>query len=43
VMSGAEKQAFFLRSSTPEQLGAFVREQKESYARILREAGVQPE
>ncbi|MBL8377459.1 MAG: tripartite tricarboxylate transporter substrate binding protein [Burkholderiales bacterium] len=43
VMSGAEKQAFFLRSSTPEQLGAFVREQKDSYARILREAGVQPE
>ncbi|MFN0162985.1 MAG: Bug family tripartite tricarboxylate transporter substrate binding protein [Burkholderiales bacterium] len=43
VIAGAEKQAFFLRSSTPEQLGAFVREQKDSYARILREAGVQPE
>ena len=43
VMAAMEKQAFFLSPSTPEQLGQYVKDQKESYARILRAAGVQPE
>ena len=43
VIAAMDKQAFFPSTSTPEQLGAFVKEQKESYARILRAAGVQPE
>ena len=43
VVAAMDKQAFFPSTSTPEQLGAFVKEQKESYARILRAAGVQPE
>jgi tripartite-type tricarboxylate transporter receptor subunit TctC len=37
------KQAFVLSPSTPERLGAFVKEQMESYRNILRAAGVQPE
>ena len=43
VMAAMDKQAFFLSPSTPEQLGQYVKDQKESYARILRAAGVQPE
>ena len=43
VVAAMDKQAFFLSSSTPGWLGAYVKEQKESYARILRAAGVQPE
>jgi len=38
-----EKQAFALTPSSPEQLAAFVKEQMESYRRILRAAGVEPE
>ncbi len=38
-----DKQAFVLRPSSPERLGAFVKEQMESYRNILRAAGVQPE
>ena len=43
VIAAMDKQAFFPSTSTPEQLGVYVKEQKESYARILRAAGVQPE
>jgi tripartite-type tricarboxylate transporter receptor subunit TctC len=43
VLAQMEKQAFLLTPSTPEQLGAFVKEQMESYRTILRAAGVQPE
>ena len=43
VVAAMDKQAFLLSTSTPEWLGAYVKEQKESYARILRAAGVQPE
>jgi hypothetical protein len=38
-----EKQAFALNPSTPEQLGQLVKEQLDSYRRILAAAGVQPE
>ena len=43
VVAAMDKQAFALSPSTPEQLGAHTREQMESYRRILRAAGVQPE
>ena len=43
VQAAMEKQAFALTPSTPEQLAHFVKEQLESYRRILRAAGVQPE
>ncbi|HYG56209.1 MAG TPA: tripartite tricarboxylate transporter substrate-binding protein [Burkholderiales bacterium] len=43
VQGAMDKLAFSLNPSTPEQLGAFVKEQIESYRRILRAAGVQPE
>lgn len=43
VMAQMDKQAFALTPSTPEQLGAHVKEQMESYRRILRAAGVQPD
>jgi len=43
VQAAMERQAFSLSPSSPEQLGAFVKEQMESYRRILRAAGVQPE
>ena len=43
VIAAMDKQAFLLTPSTPEQLGEYVKVQKESYARILRAAGVQPE
>ena len=43
VQAAMEKQAFVLSPSTPEKLGAFVKEQLESYRKILRAAGVQPE
>jgi tripartite-type tricarboxylate transporter receptor subunit TctC len=43
VQAGMEKLAFALSPSTPEQLGAFVRQQMESYRRTLQTAGVQPE
>jgi tripartite-type tricarboxylate transporter receptor subunit TctC len=43
VMAAMDKQAFILNPSTPEELGAFTKEQFEDYKRILREAGIQPE
>ena len=43
VQVGMEKLAFALSPSTPEQLGAFVKDQMESYRRTLQAAGVQPE
>ena len=43
VLAAMEKQAFVLSPSSPERLGAFVKEQLESYRNILRAAGVQPE
>ena len=43
VVASMDKQAFALNPSTPEQLGAHVKEQMESYRRILRAAGVEPE
>lgn len=43
VQAAMEKQAFVMSPSSPEKLGAFVKEQLESYRNILRAAGVQPE
>ena len=43
VIAAMEKQAFTMTPSTPEQLGAFTRDQRDAYVRILRAAGVQPE
>jgi tripartite-type tricarboxylate transporter receptor subunit TctC len=43
VQSALEKQAFTLAPSSPERLGELVKEQLESYRRILAAAGVQPE
>ena len=43
VQAAMEKQAFALSPSTPGQLAAFVKEQMESYRRILRAAGVEPD
>lgn len=43
VQAAMQRQAFSLSPSSPEQLGAFVKEQMESYRRILRAAGVQPD
>lgn len=43
VVSAMDKQAFLLLPSTPERLGAFVKEQMDSYRNVLRAAGVQPE
>ena len=37
------KHAFTMTPSTPEQLAAHTKEQMDSYRKILREAGVQPE
>jgi tripartite-type tricarboxylate transporter receptor subunit TctC len=43
VQAAMEKQAFALSPSSPRELAAFVKEQMESYRRILRAAGVEPE
>ncbi len=43
VIAQTDKQAFLLRPSTPEALGAFTKEQMNEYQQILRAAGVQPE
>jgi tripartite-type tricarboxylate transporter receptor subunit TctC len=43
VQAAMEKQAFALSPSSPEQLAALVKEQIESYRRILKAAGIQPE
>ncbi len=43
IMAALEKQAFMPNPSTPEQFGAFIREQVQSYGSLLRAAGVQPD
>jgi tripartite-type tricarboxylate transporter receptor subunit TctC len=43
VQAAMDKQAFALNPSSPEQLADLVKEQIESYRRILRAAGIQPE
>ena len=43
VVAALEKQAFIPNPSTPEQFGAFIREQVQSYGTLLRAAGVQPD
>ena len=43
VQAAMEKQAFALSPSSPADLAQFVKEQIESYRRILRAAGVQPD
>ncbi|HEX2566079.1 MAG TPA: tripartite tricarboxylate transporter substrate binding protein [Burkholderiales bacterium] len=43
VLAAMEKQAFALSPSSPAELAQFVKEQIESYRRILRAAGVQPD
>jgi tripartite-type tricarboxylate transporter receptor subunit TctC len=43
VQAAMDKQAFVLSPSSPERLAAFVKEQMESYRRILRAAGVEPD
>jgi tripartite-type tricarboxylate transporter receptor subunit TctC len=43
VQAAMEKAAFALNPSTPGELAAFVKEQMESYRRILRAAGVEPD
>ena len=43
VQAAMDKQAFVLSPSTPEKLGAFVKEQLEAYRNTLRIAGIQPE
>ena len=43
VQVAMEKQAFALSPSSPGELAAFVKEQMESYRRILRAAGVEPD
>ncbi len=43
VVASMDKLAFSLSPSSPEELAGFVKEQMESYRRILRAAGVQPE
>jgi len=43
VQAAMEKQAFVLSPSTPERLGAYVKEQLASYRSILSAIGIQPE
>jgi tripartite-type tricarboxylate transporter receptor subunit TctC len=43
VQAAMDKQAFALSPSSPGELAAFVKEQLESYRRILQAAGIQPE
>jgi tripartite-type tricarboxylate transporter receptor subunit TctC len=43
VQAAMERQAFSLSPSTPDRLGAFVKEQIDSYRRTLQAAGVEPE
>jgi hypothetical protein len=43
VQAAMQKQAFAMNPSTPEQLAGHTREQLDSYRRILRAAGVEPE
>ena len=43
VVEALSKQAFIPKASTPEAFGAFIREQVQSYASLLRAAGVEPD
>jgi tripartite-type tricarboxylate transporter receptor subunit TctC len=43
VVAQMDKQAFFLTPSTPEALATLVKEQLDTYGRILRDAGYQPD
>jgi tripartite-type tricarboxylate transporter receptor subunit TctC len=43
VREGLGKIAFEPRSSTPDELAAFLKEQLESWARTARAAGIEPE
>ena len=43
VKDQIERQAFEVEGSSPEELGAFVKEQLEVWRRAVREAGIQPE
>ena len=43
VKDQLDRQAFEGESSTPEELGAFVKEQLEVWRRAVREAGIQQE
>jgi tripartite-type tricarboxylate transporter receptor subunit TctC len=43
VLAALERQAFIANPSSPEQFAAFIKEQMESYGRLLRAAGVQPD
>ncbi|MFO1326637.1 MAG: tripartite tricarboxylate transporter substrate binding protein [Rubrivivax sp.] len=43
VLSVSERQAFQLTGSTPARLGAFMKEQFDSYRGMLKAAGVEPE
>ena len=42
-LAALERQAFIANPSSPEQFAAFIKEQMESYGRLLRAAGVQPD
>ncbi len=43
VRAAMEKQAFMLQGSTPEQLGALVRDQLEAFRSTMKLAGIEPE
>jgi tripartite-type tricarboxylate transporter receptor subunit TctC len=43
VVAALEKQAFLPNPSTPEQFGDFIKEQMQSYATLLKRAGIQPD
>lgn len=43
VLAALEKQAFMVNPSTPEEFGAFIKEQIESYGSLLRASGIQAE
>lgn len=43
VRAAMEKQAFLLQGSTPEQLGALVRDQLEAFRSTMKIAGIEPE
>jgi len=43
VIAALEKQAFLPNPSTPEQFGEFIKEQMQSYATLLKRAGIQPD
>ena len=43
VTTAMERQAFQLVGSTPARLGAFMKEQLDSYRATLKAAGVEPE